>query len=129
MTILRTRTTDIGTATLIEPMLIEVRIHTGVVLDRQMLLQGYARMEELASGKFALLVDRTKTDYSVTYDAIVEGGNHPAMLAQAMLIPPNNPNKKVIVDTILDYPRKGTIPIQAFTDREAALEWLRSHLP
>jgi hypothetical protein len=123
-----TKTTDVGTATVIGDRILEVRIHSGIELSRETLLQGYQQLADLAGGHYALLVDRTQTDYSVGYDAMVEGANHPSLVAQALLIPPYNQHKKLIAETILDYPRKSSNPIRIFSDRNQAITWLNENL-
>jgi hypothetical protein len=126
---LQSRSTDIGTGTQIEKNIIEVYIHTGIELDKGKLLQGYAALAELAGGgKFALLVDRTRSDYSITFDALLESGNHPDLVAQALLVPAYNQHKKMIADTTVEFPRKSSTPIQVFTNRITALGWLRAQL-
>jgi hypothetical protein len=123
---LQSRTTDVGTGRQIEEHIVEVYIHTGIELDRIKLLQGYTQLAELAGGKYALLVDRTRSDYSVTFDALLEGGNHPDIIAQALLIPPYNQHKKMIAETIVSFPRKSSTPIEIFSERTRALTWLRT---
>lgn len=123
-----TKTTDVGSATLLENGLLSVFIHTGIELTREKLLQGYEELAEFAGRRYCLLVDRTQSDYSLTYEAMVEGGNHPYVIAQAILLPPYNTHKKMIADTILAFPRKRDIPMRIFTDRNEAIDWLRSKL-
>jgi len=122
---MRTLTTDVGTGKLLEAGLLEVAIHSGIELNREKLLQGYEQLAELSGGPYALLVDRTQNDYSVSYDAMIEGGNHPSVLAQAILVPPYNQHKKMIAETILAFPRKSSTPIEIFSDRNMAINWLR----
>jgi len=122
---LQSKTTDVGSGKVLEEGILEVYIHSGIELNRDKLIQGYRELAVLAGGAYALLVDRTQSDYSVSYDAMVEGGNHPLIIAQAMLIPPYNQHKKMVVETILDIPRKVSTPIKIFTDRNKAIHWLR----
>lgn len=122
---MRTLTTAVGTGKVLEEGLLEVCIHSGIELNREKLLQGYGLLADLAGGPYALLVDRTNTDYSVTYDAMIDSGNHPAVFAQALLVPPYNQHKKMIAETIIQFPRKSATPIEIFSDRNMAIHWLR----
>lgn len=124
---LKTLTTHIGTATLLEHNLIEVTIHTGVELDRSKLFEGYEKLSEMAGGAFAILVNRTATDYSLTFDAMEAIASHPGVLAQALLIPPYNPHKHMIAEMLVNFPRHSKVPVEYFTNRKLALDWLRAH--
>lgn len=125
MQALRSKTTEVGTASVLEEGLLEVIIHSGIELNSEKLLHGYQQLAELSGGPYTLLVDRTQSDYSVSYDAMIEGGNHPSVLAQVLLVPPYNQHKKMIAETILAFPRKSSTPIEIFSDRNKAIDWLR----
>jgi hypothetical protein len=124
---LETISTPFGIGTVIEEHILEVVVHSGIELNRDIMLNGYSTLAELAGGKFVLLVDRTQSNYSLTLDALKESGNHPDLLAQALLIPPYNENGELAADMIVNFPRKNTLPVEFFSDRESALYWLRSH--
>jgi hypothetical protein len=124
---LESTSTSVGVGTLLEECIVEVVIHSGVALDRESMRQGYQQLAALAGGKFALLVDRTQTDYTLSRDALAESGNHPDLLAQALLILPYNVQSEAAANMIVSFPRENELPVEFFSDRESALYWLRAH--
>ncbi|MBD3669425.1 MAG: hypothetical protein HUJ29_01530 [Gammaproteobacteria bacterium] len=119
--------TEVGTATLLDDQIIEVTIHSGIELNKEMMLNGFRQLSELAGGRYALLVDRTTSDYSMSFEAMQLNASDPNLLAQALLIPAYNSHKQMLAELSINLSQRHDIPFEVFSDRRLALDWLGAH--
>ncbi len=108
-----------------EPQMVEMCPRQGLELTPEDIDHAMTEGRRAAGGPYALLVNR-KNDYSLTLPASLKVGDDPNLIAFAYLV--HSDHSRAIAEYNVRMARRARCPMQVFTSRPAALEWLRQHI-